>query len=359
MLARIPTALLAFILAGIPPLHGQDQTLSVNTVGPIATDRPAVTNSSVVVPAGSLQMKNGFLETSSQGQSILDSPESLVRFGVAKRTELRLTLPDYFHNLSAGGGSGFGDLAVGVKNSLVPRGVDSMCRDPVPEFPDRRQRRVQRRVRSGIANALVTRVVHKLDGGRDVLRVLAHSERHAKCDRRVHTPSLASRSAIDEALGCLHRVRGRLSGGWWAAPFGALRNCSQGYKAATDRLPCWCGTVLGCSRSLCGDRLFIPLSGNPSLAELPGKTRFITTHRRGTRMLQAWRSVSLRVLGGGRCLLDSSVALFLSRTLGFLQRNPIRVVCGHRHRPCKASGRVHGAGLFQEAHRSRSIMPSR
>jgi hypothetical protein len=39
--------------------------------GRIATDRPAVTNSSVVVPAGSLQVENGFLETSSPGQSVL------------------------------------------------------------------------------------------------------------------------------------------------------------------------------------------------------------------------------------------------------------------------------------------------
>jgi len=89
-------------------------------LGPIATDRPAVTNSSVVVPAGSLQMENGFLETGSQGQSILDGPESLLRFGVAKRTELRFTVPDYFHNLSARGGSGFGDLAFGVKEQLGP-----------------------------------------------------------------------------------------------------------------------------------------------------------------------------------------------------------------------------------------------
>jgi hypothetical protein len=103
-------------------LHGQDQPPSVDAAGPIATDRPAVTNSSVVVPAGSLQAENGFLETSSQGQSGLDGPESLVRFGVAKRTELRFTLPDYFHNLTASGcfGSGFGDVAIGVKQQLGP-----------------------------------------------------------------------------------------------------------------------------------------------------------------------------------------------------------------------------------------------
>jgi hypothetical protein len=88
MLARIPTALLAFILASMVPLRGQDQPPRVDGEGPIATDRPAVTNSSVVVPAGSLQVENGFLETVSQGQNVLDGPESLVRFGVATKTEV-------------------------------------------------------------------------------------------------------------------------------------------------------------------------------------------------------------------------------------------------------------------------------
>jgi hypothetical protein len=120
MRARISRVLLAFVLGGMAQVHGQDQTPSVDAEGPIATDRPAVTNSSVVVPAGSLQVENGFLETSSQGQIVLDGPESLIRFGVATRTEFRFTLPDYFHNLTASGGSGFGDVAIGVKQQLGP-----------------------------------------------------------------------------------------------------------------------------------------------------------------------------------------------------------------------------------------------
>jgi hypothetical protein len=112
--------LLAFILASMVPLHGQDQFPSLDAAGSIATDRPAITNSSVVVPDGSLQVENGFLETSSQGQSVVDGPESLVRFGVANRTELRFTVPDYFHNLTTNGGSGFGDFSFGVKEQLGP-----------------------------------------------------------------------------------------------------------------------------------------------------------------------------------------------------------------------------------------------
>jgi hypothetical protein len=120
MLARISTALLAFILSGMLPLHGQGQPPSVDAAEPITTDRPAVTNSSVVVPSGSLQTENGFLDTRSQGHSVIDGPESLVRFGVARRTELRFTVPDYFYNLTTNGGSGFSDFAVGVKEQLGP-----------------------------------------------------------------------------------------------------------------------------------------------------------------------------------------------------------------------------------------------
>lgn len=90
------------------------------TPAPITTDRPAVTDSSVVVPPGSLQAENGFTETASQGQRIVDGPETLLRLGVASKTELRLTAPDYFGQSASGMGSGFGDLAMGVKQQLGP-----------------------------------------------------------------------------------------------------------------------------------------------------------------------------------------------------------------------------------------------
>jgi hypothetical protein len=122
MLTRISIALLAFLLVTLAPLQGQDQTATTAASAPIATDRPAVTNSSVVVPSGSLQAENGFLETGTQGQNIFDGPETLLRLGVATKTELRFTVPDYYYNLNAAGdrGTGFGDLAIGVKQQLGP-----------------------------------------------------------------------------------------------------------------------------------------------------------------------------------------------------------------------------------------------
>jgi hypothetical protein len=122
MVTRISIALLFFIFVALAPLQAQDQPATTDTVAPIATDRPSVTNSSIVVPPGSLQVENGFLETDSQGQSIVDGPETSVRLGIAAKTELRFTVPDYFYNLNAlgGSGSGFGDFAVGVKQQLGP-----------------------------------------------------------------------------------------------------------------------------------------------------------------------------------------------------------------------------------------------
>lgn len=88
----------------------------------IATDRPQVTNSSIVVPCGSLQLENGFLETGSGGQRSFDLPATSVRFGVTKKTELRLTTPDYFFNqsIASGQADGFGDLVLGFKQQLGP-----------------------------------------------------------------------------------------------------------------------------------------------------------------------------------------------------------------------------------------------
>jgi hypothetical protein len=124
MLTQISIGLLALLLSAMASLHGQDKPSGAADPGPIATDRPSVANSSIVVPVGSIQFENGFLETRSQGQNIIDAPETEVRFGIASRTELRFALPDYFHNLSGGTdlGSGSGDFAFGVKEQLGPLG---------------------------------------------------------------------------------------------------------------------------------------------------------------------------------------------------------------------------------------------
>jgi hypothetical protein len=83
--------------------------------GPIVTDRPAVTDSSVVVPVGSIVFENGVQRTTTAGVSAFDGPETLVRFGVASKTELRLVAPD-------GSAAGMSDLGIGFKQQLGPVG---------------------------------------------------------------------------------------------------------------------------------------------------------------------------------------------------------------------------------------------
>jgi hypothetical protein len=86
----------------------------------ISTDRPSIANSSAVVPKGVFQVENGFLITDTQGQTILDLPETALRFGLLDKTELRFSVPDYFHSISGSTIAGFGDSTIGVKQQIAP-----------------------------------------------------------------------------------------------------------------------------------------------------------------------------------------------------------------------------------------------
>jgi hypothetical protein len=112
------------ILAGTVLLRGQSQPDQSPPASdePISTDRPAIAESSVVVPKGSFQAENGFLVTIDQGQRTFDGPETSMRFGVASNTELRFSAPDYYYDVPSGTGaaSGFGDITIGMKEQLGP-----------------------------------------------------------------------------------------------------------------------------------------------------------------------------------------------------------------------------------------------
>lgn len=91
----------------------------------IVTDRPDVTESSIVVPKGSLQFENGLTWTGDRGQSTLDLSETLARLGISRLTELRFVVPNYQTGLGGGASaSGFGDIAVGMKQQLGPLAGD-------------------------------------------------------------------------------------------------------------------------------------------------------------------------------------------------------------------------------------------
>ena len=117
----IASLLLFWTVVANASLYGQDQSGAANTQPAITTDRPAITDASTVVPKGDLQFENGFTETGNQGQQSFDFPETLVRFGLTSKTELRFTAPDYFQNFNMGSGfaTGWGDLSLGVKQQLA------------------------------------------------------------------------------------------------------------------------------------------------------------------------------------------------------------------------------------------------
>jgi hypothetical protein len=94
--------------------------VSTNSETPISTDRPSITNSSVVVPRAGFQVENGLLATSSQDQYTIDFPETALRFGLFNKTELRLSVPNYFLSTQQGSPAGFGDVAAGIKQQFGP-----------------------------------------------------------------------------------------------------------------------------------------------------------------------------------------------------------------------------------------------
>jgi len=87
----------------------------------LATDRPDFTETAVVVPRGRFQLEMGFtFAEGKDGLNVLSGPETLLRYGIGPRTELRFVAPDYLRVRGAGRASGFGDLAVGLKQQLGP-----------------------------------------------------------------------------------------------------------------------------------------------------------------------------------------------------------------------------------------------
>jgi Putative MetA-pathway of phenol degradation len=91
----------------------------------IVTDRPDVTNSSVVVPFSSLQAENGVDWVVQHGSNSLDATNTRLRVGVAHCTEFLIDVPSYLGSLNGSESSGFSDAVVSFKRQLpVPFGFD-------------------------------------------------------------------------------------------------------------------------------------------------------------------------------------------------------------------------------------------
>lgn len=90
----------------------------------IATDRPDVTNSSLVVPTGSLQLENGVNRQVRAGATTLDATNSRLRAGIGDCTELLADLPNDVGPTRGHAPSGFTDLTPAVKRQLGPLPAD-------------------------------------------------------------------------------------------------------------------------------------------------------------------------------------------------------------------------------------------
>lgn len=81
----------------------------------IATDRPDVTNSSLVVPVGSLQGENGVNSTGNAADKTFDGTNSQLRLGVAPCLEILVDLPNYVRRFQGTTDSGFSNVAPALK----------------------------------------------------------------------------------------------------------------------------------------------------------------------------------------------------------------------------------------------------
>jgi len=86
----------------------------------IATDRPDVTNSSVVVPSGSIQTENGVNLSSRNGSQIIDGTNARWRLGIASCLEVLVDLPTYSTPVRGLGSSGFSDVSPAIKWQVSP-----------------------------------------------------------------------------------------------------------------------------------------------------------------------------------------------------------------------------------------------
>jgi len=86
----------------------------------IATDRPDVTNSSLVVPVGSFQSENGVNFSARDGGRFVDGTNTRWRLGIAPCLELLMDLPTYFANVRGSGSSGFSNVAPALKWQVSP-----------------------------------------------------------------------------------------------------------------------------------------------------------------------------------------------------------------------------------------------
>jgi hypothetical protein len=111
VLFRLTLALV--FVAGAPGLAQAGECPT--SASEIATDRPDVTNSSLVVPLGSLQGENGINTTRRGLDKAFDATNSRLRLGIANCLEILVDVPNYIGRLKGDADTGFGNVAPAIK----------------------------------------------------------------------------------------------------------------------------------------------------------------------------------------------------------------------------------------------------
>ena len=85
---------------------------NTSEIAPISTGRPSFSGGTGTTSVGRVVVENGFSSTrANDGERINDFPESLIRIGTGKNTELRLGVPNYLSANRSDSGFGDGSLA--------------------------------------------------------------------------------------------------------------------------------------------------------------------------------------------------------------------------------------------------------
>jgi hypothetical protein len=87
----------------------------------IATDRPSVTNSSLVVPFGSVQAENGANWAAYRTAQTFDASESRIRVGAFRCGELLVDVPNYIRSFGGVSSSDFSGIVFSAKRQLFAR----------------------------------------------------------------------------------------------------------------------------------------------------------------------------------------------------------------------------------------------
>jgi hypothetical protein len=115
-------ACLAILSDAAPVIADADCPTSTDAIN---TDRPGVTNSSVVVPYGSFQAENGIDWSVNGGSNLLSGSSTRLRLGIADCTEFLIDVPNYVGSINGSQPSGFTDVVVSFKRQLpIPFGID-------------------------------------------------------------------------------------------------------------------------------------------------------------------------------------------------------------------------------------------